>query len=148
MLERGEPIDVDVTPAAAYRDHDRDATATSAAATAITTMANEWPPRSPCILEKVRMVRLAALSISSMLIMMMSTFLRSRTPAVPIANSTAASTRKWPKPMLRNMPFMAQLPPAGDAGSASPSSTLSGRAMAIEPTTAMSSRIDTSNGNR
>ena len=68
-------------------------TTTSAAATTSTKNTVVCPPMSPSCLLSATKLRLTALSISSTHMNMTSGLRRTSTPTVPIANSTAASTR-------------------------------------------------------
>src|SRR5713101_8373724 len=68
-------------------------TTASAAATVIDMSANSWPSRFWSWREKATSVRLAALSISSMQIRMISGLRRTSTPTVPRMNRTAARRR-------------------------------------------------------
>jgi hypothetical protein len=68
-------------------------TTTSAAATAITKKARTWPSRAPLVLAKVTNDRLTAFSISSMHMNTTMALRRISTPATPMPNRMAESSR-------------------------------------------------------
>ncbi len=68
-------------------------TTTSAAATTITKNASTWPSRAPLTLAKAMNDRLTALSISSTHMNTTMALRRIRTPATPMPNSRAESSR-------------------------------------------------------
>ena len=68
-------------------------TTTSAAATTMTKNAMIWPLRSPLIRANVTSARFAAFSISSMHMNSTIALRRTSTPAAPMVNKIAESTR-------------------------------------------------------